>query len=340
MAWTRCNGYLLAMRVAASGDLFFKGRLNDTRLGAWVTQAEEPPKEIQGKESIFIWGCPDDEGVRLNLGRVGAKAGPDGIRKYFYRMTPPMDFQWEKYLAVYDIGNLVPAGNILETQNRCNQLVAKWHSSLGTLICLGGGHDFAAPNFLGFAANRHSVGLLNVDPHLDVRELDNGPHSGTPFRQILESGDLHPSHFIQFGTRTNRNSRVHYEYCVQKGVKIVPFNLLRDPGADFSDALERLSKRVDTVAVTFDLDCCRDTEGTSAAPVVGFSTRDLYEMARIAGEKVNVKYFELAEVAPTLEKSERSARIAAEILYAFLLSRACSLAKNSRKSKKKNKKRQ
>ncbi|MFM8315844.1 MAG: arginase family protein, partial [Deltaproteobacteria bacterium] len=61
------------------------------------------------------------------------------------------------------------------------------------------------------------------------------------------------------------------------------------------------------------------------APVIGFSASELYTLAALAGSQLKVRFFEIAEVAPPLDTSERSSRIAAELLYAFLRSRTLAL---------------
>jgi arginase family enzyme len=58
-----------------------------------VTQPEDPRlgqglatngAEHEVANGIAILGYPDDEGVQLSFGRVGAKFGPDEIRKDLY----------------------------------------------------------------------------------------------------------------------------------------------------------------------------------------------------------------------------------------------------------------
>jgi len=74
--------------------------------------------------------------------------------------------------------------------------------------------------------------------------------------------------------------------------------------------------------VTMDIDSCESAEGSSAAPVLGFTGTELYFIAKVAGLNKKVQYFEICEVAPDLDPTERSSRIAAEILFAFLEARA------------------
>lgn len=328
------------LRAAPPPSLLFKGRPGDPRLGEWVRCVDTPLVKDELTTPIFLLGCPDDLGVQLNHGRPGAKEGPDSIRKHLFRMTPPCDFLWEKHLSLYDLGNVLATSDILQTHQRVSEITQAIGEQGHTIILLGGGHDFAAPGFLGYAAgrklfnSRSSFALMNVDPHLDVRELKNNkPHSGTPFRQILESKLIAGKNFVEFGSRINRNAREHFEYCKKKGVQILSLEQMRrlqKPSFPFfQQALRRISRNATVLGVTIDMDSCRDAEGTSAAPVLGFSATELVEMAREAGTNARVGYFEIAEVAPSLDSTERSSRIAAELIYGFLHSRAMSRSRKN-----------
>ena len=317
-------------------ELLFRGRSGDPRLGEWVQLFNTPPKAIPQKESVAILGTPDDAGVIKNLGRPGAKEGPNSIRKHLYRMAQPMDLNWENHLALYDAGNTPISSSIIETHNAAQTLATQIVCEGHTLVTLGGGHDVAAPHFLGFVEgrrkinSREKVGLINVDPHLDVRELENNtPHSGTPFRQILDSGAISGDAFVEFGARSNRNSRNHFDYVRKRNVTVMTWEHLRErtePISEvFKNQLDRLGRTNHSLGVTIDLDSCSEAEGMSAAPVIGFSATELYALASLAGSQLQVRFFEVAEVAPPLDPTERSSRIAAELVYAFLRSRALAL---------------
>jgi formimidoylglutamase len=320
------------IRNPATLSLFFKGRKGDPRLGEWVVPTDNlSPLKRSEKTTVVILGCPDDTGVIANRGRAGAAEGPDSIRKYFYKMTPPVDIEWENSLAVFDLGNVSIHADIRETQRRTQTLVKEIAEAGAIPIVLGGGHDFAAPHFFGFAEahqkSKKKLGLVNVDPHLDVRPLENGrPHSGTSFRQILEAKIIRGENFLEFGTAVNRNSRDHFNFCEKNGVMIETLGNIRKaaPTATkrYQKHLSNLGKKVDKIATTFDMDACCETEGVSAPPVIGFTAREMVTFAEHAGREKKVLSFEVAETAPGLEPGERSSRIAAEMVYAFLYGRA------------------
>lgn len=315
-------------------ELFFQGRPGDPRIGEWVSP-ETQFTRARSKTDVVILGLPDDEGVALNRGRRGAKEGPDTIRRHLYRMAQPMDLQWEKHLRLWDWGNVIPGDSLEETHERALEATNLAAQSGAVLIALGGGHDFAAPNFAGFSQGLGGkMGLINIDPHLDVRPLDDGPHSGTPFRVLLDGGLLSGPGFVEFGIRANRNARLQYQYCREKKVTIVTLEQIRGRSTSvvqqFKSQLTRLKKGRSHLGVTLDMDCCSDAEGTSAAPVLGFSAWELYEIAQAAGANSAVKYLEIAEVAPPLDTNDRSARIAAEVIYGFLRARASKTGRSRR----------
>lgn len=305
-------------RVPISDNLITKGRPGDLRLG------EEVKRWAPQEESEFVLlGCPDDEGVRLNRGRPGAKDGPNSIRKHLFKMVYP--HSW-KECRLSDAGNIVPGRDILETHARAKEAAAEIAQSGARLIVLGGGHDFLAPCYMGFleGLKKSRAGLINIDPHLDVRELENNrPHSGTPFRQVLESKSIQGTDLVQFGYRENRNAKSHIEYCRSHKVKLLSLDEIRKSSSKveglFQKQLSALSKRCQTVGVTFDMDACHDTEGTSAAPVLGFSGWEFYRMAQLSAQNPKVRYLEVAEVAPLLDTADRASRIASELIYSFLL---------------------
>lgn len=304
----------------------FRGRPDDPRLGEWVRF--QWPDGKSTKKRVALVGMPDDTGVTLNRGRAGAAGGPSAIRRHFYKLAMPMDFAWESALELYDVGNVRVAENIVETHRRTEAVVRALVARDVTVLALGGGHDFAAPNLRGFRAGQRSkIAAISFDPHLDLRPWeDELPHSGTPFRTVLDDGTLLPGALTVFGARPFRNARAHFAYAKAKKVRIVTFEALLENEPKIVDRfraeLGRLKRLAPRLAVTVDLDSCAETEGTSAAPVVGFTVRELYRAAMLAGREPSVGLFELAEAAPALEPAERVGRIGAELLGAFLRGRS------------------
>lgn len=311
-------------------SLFFKGRPGDPRLGEWATASQIEELHTHSGSTIAILGAPDDLGVRLNRGRPGAQGGPDAVREALYKFALPPNKNIESFRLI-DVGNIHTCDEILINHEQAFNAASIVGSSGATLIAIGGGHDYAAPHFLGLfsgistSAKKQKFGLINVDPHLDVREFENNlPHSGTPFRQILESGVVQGKNLVQFGARLGRNANAHFEYCRKHHVKVQQFaDISTKPSTVkvFKKTLDALVKRTDRVGLTIDMDSCREVEGASAAAVVGFSALELCQFAHLAGRSPKVVGLEIAEIAPNLDPTGRSARIAAEVIFHFICGR-------------------
>jgi len=321
-----------------SQNLLPKERPGDPRIGHWIFSSTE-----ESSTSHLILGCPDDLGIKINFGRPGAALGPSEIRKAFFKMALPKLWK-ESSTPIRDLGDIKVEPNIKKTHQNVEKALSEKAGSSASIVVLGGGHDFAAPAFTGFASSHKkqnslaSFGLVNIDPHLDVREYESGePHSGSPFRQLLENNILQGSHLVQFGCRQNRNSQSHFEFCQQQKVNLLTLQTIRKSEqrvtALFELWLSQLGKQTTHLGVTIDMDSCSDVVGTSAAPAIGFSTQELCEMAELAGEHAQVRYFEIAEVSPPLDPSGKTALAAAEILASFYFGKF-KLEKNLKNDKK------
>src|SRR5215203_6105477 len=108
--------------------LFFrKNDRNDVRLGEIV------PLTKYEDAHIVIIGCPQDEGVKRNGGRLGAALAPDAIRQEFYRLTP-----FGIHHRICDLGNLELEDSLEETHDRLTSIVEKVLEDKKKIIVLGG----------------------------------------------------------------------------------------------------------------------------------------------------------------------------------------------------------
>src|SRR4051812_1234378 len=91
-----------------NADLFFKKQdANDPRLGETVLSTPDD----YAAATVVILGCPQDEGVRRNGGRVGAAGAPDEIRRCFYKLT----VNGLEQLKLFDLGNTIIKPTLEET---------------------------------------------------------------------------------------------------------------------------------------------------------------------------------------------------------------------------------
>ncbi|WP_176696952.1 formimidoylglutamase [Candidatus Kryptonium thompsonii] len=287
----------------------------------WVIWFFRDVKNFEGTK-VAIIGVPQDEGVKRNQGRPGARKAPDEVRKYFYRLTP-FNFKFEKQvtdLKIFDLGNLKTDGELEKIHERLIFVVEELIKNEILVIVIGGGHDIAFPDYLGFARNfeKRKKAVFNIDTHLDVRD-SQVRNSGTPFRQILES-EYKPDKMIEVGIQNYANSIYHFKYALEKGIKIFTLDDVREKGLDFILNAIELELKDHLVHLSFDVDSVRnaDAPGVSATYPDGLKAEDVLKIALFCGLNLNVKILDIAEVNPEYDVDGKTARLAAFFILNFL----------------------
>src|SRR5688572_14910412 len=123
----------------AAKELFFVSqKKEDPRLGELVS-----PQALSNSEAptFLLPGYPDDEGIAINGGRLGAGHAPDVIRKYFYKMTPSAWVGSDPQIV--DLGNWGASLPLAERHEKLKHEVANFLKNPHTTwLGLGGGHDY------------------------------------------------------------------------------------------------------------------------------------------------------------------------------------------------------
>jgi len=302
--------------VATDRKLFFsKNDARDPRLGDLVKT------EPDGLD-VAILGYPDDEGIRINGGREGAKLGPHEIRHWLYRTTP----HGRRPLKTFaDVGDISLLGSLEERLERARQNVATLLGKNIQLLTFGGGNDYAYADGMGFLDTHKDAKplVINIDAHLDVRDLSRGLTSGTPFYRLLES--KHEFEFVELGIQGQCNSAQHWDYVESKGGKIISLEEILDSGRSLSDfTVETLGdsllrKRPAFVALDIDSLAWPYAMGSSASWPVGLDPAGLWSLLQLFFKRLDVRVFGIYEVSPPLDVAGGgTAKLAAQLAHSFL----------------------
>lgn len=313
--------------------LFSRNDPSDRRLGE-IVQAQPASKSIESVRSAFsksaigtyLVGYPDDEGIRLNGGRPGAKEAPDRIRNYFYRMTPPAFLQ-ESAIALYDLGNIAVDGRGLESRHELALQVQREVQSHGSrAISLGGGHDYGFPDAAAYCEAAIKRGerplVINFDAHLDVRPMDKGPTSGTPFFRLLEN--FPEIDFVELGLQSQCNSKTHAEWLLARGGRISFEEERHARGQTLTDTLlgllgdSALSKRSAFLSIDIDGFTSAVAPGASQSWPTGFEATDFFQCFSWCLHRFDVRAIGIYEVSPALDTDDRTSRLAALIAHRFV----------------------
>ncbi|MBL4697920.1 MAG: formimidoylglutamase [Phycisphaerales bacterium] len=252
---------------------------------------------------IALIGLPDDTGVGLNNGRLGAKEGPTAFRKALakYGVAQPSGWDWP---TVFDAGNVdsVP-GDLHETHRRVTEAV-KSILDLGLFpIVIGGGHDLTFPFVRAVADHSGPMHGVYFDAHLDVRETDG---SGMPFRKLLETGAAKSMQIHGFDPNANTNE--HVQWFTNNGGSIASND---NPDSAWP---------TENTFVSLDMDVIDQAHapGVSAHNACGWSSKQTEEWVLRAGQNPLVRCFDIMELSPPYDRDDRTARIAARMFLTFL----------------------
>ncbi|AZB21602.1 formimidoylglutamase [Kaistella haifensis] len=266
------------------------------------------------ENDFILHGFAVDEGVKRNKGRVGAKEGCDIIRKNtanFPVVNPAF--------VLKDFGNIAcEDGNLEKSQKELANKIAAVLKMKGKSLVFGGGHEVTFAHFSGIkqAFPDKRVGIINIDAHFDNREVDPniGASSGTGFWQIAQEGEIHSLHI---GIQKNSNTLKLFDIAHQFGMKYILADEL------FFENLPNIYQKIDEFLAGVDvlyLTICMDVFNAAIAPGVSATAYN-----GIMADSAFMHYFkhilknekliamDIAEVNPSLDIAERTARLAASL---------------------------
>jgi len=288
---------------------------SDLRIGEFL--AGNKP----GSGGAALIGFPVDEGVIRNNGRPGAREAPEQILSRLLQLTPHPKY-YKRHTAclgkVFNAGIIQTSGKLEENQAALSQVISEFLEQDVIPIVIGGGHEASFGHFSGYAESGKEVSIINIDAHTDVRPLlDGKPHSGSPFRQILEHSSALCWDYSVFGLNPESVSRDHYHFVAGHGGEL----RFRD-NTDLDIVLNHLnSRKTDHIMVTMDMDAVSQSAapGVSAPAASGLSPDLWLKLAYEFGKYGKVSSFDLCEVNPRFDIDGQTVRLAALTIWYFLL---------------------
>ncbi|VDY43978.1 formimidoylglutamase [Salmonella enterica subsp. enterica serovar Daytona] len=279
------------------------------RLFQTVTRSETfSPENWQQKIALMGFAC--DEGVKRNAGRPGAAGGPDALRKALANMASHQGHE-----RLVDLGNWVaPTPDLEGAQQALRDAVSRClRAGMRTLV-LGGGHETAFGHGAGVldAFAQESVGIINLDAHLDLRQTDRAT-SGTPFRQLAQLCDVQSRafHYACFGVSRAANTQALWREAQWRNVTVVE-------DLDCHDALAQMTQfidKVDKIYLTIDLDVLPVWEmpAVSAPAALGVPLIQVLRLIEPVCRSGKLQAADLVEFNPRFDEDGAAARVAARL---------------------------
>ena len=280
---------------------------------------EENYENISTNDFV-LHGFAVDEGVKRNQGRIGAKDAPDLIRKNicnFPVVNPEFNLK--------DFGNIKSDDQNLEkTQNDLAEKVAIVLQKGGKSVVFGGGHEVTFAHYSGIkkAFPNKKIGIINIDAHFDNREIDPkiGASSGTGFWQIAQEGPIHSLHI---GIQKNSNTLKLFDTAHQYGMKYILADELFFE--NLPTVYAKINEFIDEIEVLY-LTICMDVFNVSIAPGVSalayngiFADAAFMHFFKLILNSEKLIAMDVAEVNPTYDTNEITARLAASLVNEWLM---------------------
>jgi arginase family enzyme len=164
------------------------------------------------------------------------------------------------------------------------------------------------------------AGLLTLDAHLDLRDLNPELTNGNPVRALLADGLL-GANIVQIGIQPFANSHAYLEVAREAGIKVVSVSEVRARGIGMvvEEALDLLDEVVDAIYVDLDLDVLDRVfaPATPGSRPGGLTPADVRTAARLCGAHPKVRVLDLVEVDPTKDVAEATVFAAGLCLLSF-----------------------
>ncbi|KTD60277.1 formimidoylglutamase [Legionella santicrucis] len=267
------------------------------------------------KKTIFL-GFASDAGVKRNLGRPGAKLGPDHIKTQLAKLPCSLDKEF------LDLGNITCEEDELEkAQSQFANLISFCHQQGHQTIALGGGHEIAWAHYQGLAPHYSKLGIINFDAHFDLRPYQkNQPGtSGTPFSQIAAYCNENKQNFNYccLGIQKMGNTDSLFQQANALNVHYLTAEEIYANSLAWHLAfLDDFMLNLEHIYLTICLDVLAESfaPGVSAPQPLGLTPWQILPLLKYIIQSGKVVSFDIAELSPPLDHEQKTVRLAALII--------------------------
>jgi len=229
---------------------------------------------------------------------------------------------------VASAGNMKHAEAIVAVAQDTRTQVEKAVRRGDTVIALGGDHSAALGSIAGAAAVYSSMGLIYIDAHPDCT-TDTTTISGNVHGMIVSSALGQGNNVLtDLFTHPIRPENVLYiaikdidppEIAFIRDNEIKYFTMLdiaRDGLAPVAAAIERLSRSVNKVWVSLDLDSIdeRFAPGVAMTTPDGLTRREIVSLAQHIGKACDIAGVDIVEILPAKDRGGVTAKLVLELI--------------------------
>ncbi|HQA60018.1 MAG: agmatinase [Tepidanaerobacter sp.] len=268
-------------------------------------------KDNYNSSKIVIIGVPMDFTVSF---RPGTRFGPKKIREVSYGLESYSVYADDSLenKSFFDAGDLdIPFGNVEKSLEIIKDVTKQCLKDGKIPLFLGGEHLISYPIVKQVAEKYPDLTVLHFDAHADLRDSFFGEKlsHATVMRRISEH--VKDKHIYQFGIRSGVKEEFVY---AEKRTHMFPIEVK----APFLSVLHDIRDK--PIYITLDIDVVDPAfaPGTGTPEPGGCSSQEIVEITRYF-EGLNIVGFDLVEVSPANDLSERTSLLAAKILRELII---------------------
>ena len=301
---------------------WYTGRISDEQHYLHEVIQLTPIDELEqaSNASVALLGYACHLGVKLNQGRIGAAKGPKAFRLQFGKQANHL----QEGKTITDVGNIRCRGNsdLIVYQQDLADSVSHLLKLNYFPIVIGGGHDIAFGHYKGihkFIQQQNSaktIGIINFDAHLDLRQPNLDANSGTPFYEIAEQFGQENFHYCAIGIRPESNHKGLITTAQDLGVKIIEQKQCKLANLQaVKQQLNSFIEKLDAIYLTIDLDGFSSAiaPGVSAPHPIGLSYSFVKEMVQFIQKSNKLISVDFAELNPKYDIENSTAKLAASL---------------------------
>jgi arginase family enzyme len=221
------------------------------------------------------------------------------------------------FTPIHDQGDVDLAGMTIEQATTpIREAVAASLARHALTLLAGGNNAITRPAVLGLGMPLGQVGLVTLDAHFDMRELDEGLSNGNPVRALIKDG-LPGKNIVQIGLASFANTAKMHRDAIDAGNLVVSIEEVRRDG--IRKAVELAMQHMahaDAIVVDCDIDVIDRAQmpGAPGARPGGMDVNDFFSAVRQLAGDHRVRIIDLTEWDPSLDPTDLSALTAARWL--------------------------
>jgi len=177
---------------------------------------------------------------------------------------------------------------------------------------VGGNNAITRPAVLAMG-DLSKVGLITLDAHFDMRDLDHGLSNGNPVRALIKDG-LPGKNIAQIGLAAFANTEKMHRDAIAAGNLLVTIDQVRRDGIQKAVELAiEHTRHCETLVIDCDIDVIDRSQmpGAPGARPGGMRVADFYWAVRSLASQHRTRVIDLTEWDPSLDPTDVSALTAA-----------------------------